>query len=467
MNSNHHTNDRSPSEEESHHHHHQVWNALVALLRTRGGGGEFAATPAEQIWSLQSILEDSDMTFQQAYTAPCSPPNNNSNSNYSNPREWNLLALALLQSLRQQLRGQYHPQSSLDVVRWMLDQGANPWCASGWLKFSAWELVVWHNHVPALRLLLETHEQQQKQQVGNKEKTTKQQLQKRQSAVLAKTLRMALEMGHWEAARLLLPYDTCLPETGNILHWTLAEANRYFRVDSWRDEADADDHNQRSNVEQWLPTTPIDHSSDQATTDNEGSRPYHHFSHHVLRFVLKHGTDPVQLCRQARADGATPLHVVGPFVTAAHTILQTLLQNNDHAENLWPGSLMGPPGYTILHSAVRFPDVLKLFLTQLPPQILSIVNQYNDDGDGDDDTHAETPLALACRLGAVTAVQTFLQHGSNPMIWGNTKKNHHQPTADSVLSVAAQGPSLDVLYLLLHHAVGHGQLLSPAPQTLP
>ena len=209
------TDDPTPEQAD----HHQVWNALMAVLRTRGD--EFATTPDEQIRRLQSILEDSNMTFQQVYTAPLSRSSSSSSSDENeNPREWNLLALALMQSLRQQLRGQ-HNSTSLDVVRWMLDapQNADPWCTSGWLKFSAWELVVWHNHVPALRLLLETHRQHeehhQQQQGGVKDTRTHTQ---HQEALLAKSLRMALEMGHWKAAQILLPYDRCLSETGNILH---------------------------------------------------------------------------------------------------------------------------------------------------------------------------------------------------------------------------------------------------------
>ena len=345
---------------------------------------------------------------------------------------------------------------------------ADPWCTSGWLQFSAWELVVWHNHVPGLRLLLEVHQRrrrrkQQQQQQQQQPQQPQQHQNKRQLAVLAKSLRMALEMGHWEAAKLLLPYDICLPETGNILHWTLSEANRYHRIENGIDKAGNDHKN--NDVEQWLPTSPTEDSVDAssaavATEERESNRPYHHFINHVVPFVLEHCTDRVQLCRQVRADGATPLHVVGPFVTAAQTILQILLLHQTNDESVSPTMMMGPPGNTILHTAVRFPRVLKLFLAQIPSHILSTVNQY------DDDTHRDTPLALACRLGAVHSVKAFLQHGSYPVMICKDAKNrshghgHVFLTEYSVLTVAAQGPSLDALYLLVHHAVGDGQLVS-------
>ena len=387
------------------HQHRQIWNALVAVFRMPETAAAAATTQQEQICRLQSILHDANLTSVRQVVPP--PRDNGA---------WNLLCLALLQSLR---RRQDDSSSSDDaLVRWMLEQQqADPWCTSGYLKFSAWELVVWHNHVPALRLLWHT-----------KPKGTT----AAQSAVLAKSLRMALEMGYWEAAKLLLPADTCLPETGNILHWTLSEANRYFRIET-RSTAGSHHHHHNSN----------DDDADQRlpTTDLEGTRDYHHFTTEVLPFLLKHVADPAKLCRQARADGTTPLHVVGPFVAAAQQILLQRMDDGDTTQ-LWQA--VGPQG-TVLHTAVRFPEVLKLLLTHAPGELLSLVHHNREQ------QQQQTPLAAACRLGALASVQVFLQHGTQNVF-------EEDLTEHSVLCVAANGPSLDILFLLLQHAAGQGRL---------
>ena len=445
----------------------ETWAAAVAWVRShdpRSGGNNYVVVHGiNPSPSCPKCHTDNVLTIN-------TPP--------QNPREWNLLAHAILARHRRQLgrnnilidddNNHNDDHHHAEVIRWLIQRhAANPWQTSGYLSWTAWELVVWHNQVSVLQVLVQhclTEPPQQETTATTESISGPSQQQQQQTEVLNRALRMALELGHWKAAQLLLPYESrvCVGDAntdddddmkGNALHWTCAQAYRLFQVASIPKTTAMNYTMTSHDVEQWLPTNDTDDADgdeNNGNSQNDTNRmhpPYEFYTHQVIPFLLQEyrKLGVLQMKLQEReiinsntgTDGRTPWHCVGPFVSIAQAFVKATITDRL--------SLQLP--HSVLHSAVRFPRVLQFWLSCLDSNTSTWVSFSLRHNHRSADT--VTPLQYACKLGALTSMKLLMGRAVE------------QDALQALLLTPAttsdaNDRTLDVLYTLVQNVVARG-----------